>query len=166
MTRDKKFIADAMMGELARWLRIMGYDTLYNRNYRDKQIINIARATGRIIVTSDRGLHSRARKMGLKSIYIASHRVEERLAELALQAGITLEADPSKSRCPECNGELIRVTDKEKVKDRVPPGSLNTYNEFYVCVNCGKVYWKGGHWRNIERILYEARRLARLLSRQ
>ncbi|MCE4603124.1 MAG: hypothetical protein F7B18_08070, partial [Desulfurococcales archaeon] len=93
-------------------------------------------------------------------IYISSHRIEERLAEVAVKSGIILEADPARSRCPECNGELVRVTDKDKVKDRVPPGSLRVYNEFYVCVNCGKVYWRGGHWRNIERVLGEARSLA------
>lgn len=159
MQGEKRFIADAMMGEVARWLRILGYDTLYNRNYTDYQILRIASRTGRIIITRDRGLHSRARKRGLRSVYVASHRVEERLAEVALQAGIRLEADPDRSRCPECNGPLRRVTDKRLVSDRVPPGALQAYDTFYVCAVCGRVYWRGGHWRNIERVLGEAREL-------
>ncbi len=157
---DKRFIADAMMGEVARWLRILGYDTLYNRNYTDYQILRIAEKTGRIIITRDRGLHNRARKRGLKSVYVSSHRVEERLAEVAAGAGVRLHADPDRSRCPECNGPLRRVEDKGLVKDKVPPRALDAYDTFYICMVCGRVYWRGGHWRNIERVLGEARSLA------
>jgi len=156
---ERTFIADAMMGEVARWLRILGYDTLYNKNYSDYQILRIASSTGRIILTSDRGLHRRARKLRLRSVYISSHRVEERLAEVAVMTGIRLKADPDRSRCPECNGILVKVLDKNIVKDRVPPGALESYDTFYICKRCGRVYWRGGHWRNIERVLEEASRL-------
>ncbi|MEB3773880.1 MAG: Mut7-C RNAse domain-containing protein [Desulfurococcales archaeon] len=159
MAKGKRFIADAMMGEVARWLRLLGYDTLYSRNYSDYQILRIAESTRRIIVTSDRGLHSRARRRGLRSIYISSHKIEERLAQVALGAGIRLHADPDRSRCPECNGELVKIKDKSLVKDKVPPGALNSYDTFYICRRCGRVYWRGGHWRNIERVLEEASRL-------
>ncbi len=151
--RKEKFIADTMMGELARWLRILGYDVLYNRNYSDLQILKIARASRRTIITRDRGLHVKAIKNKIKSVYIHSDKIEYRLAELALKTNIILEADPSKSRCPECNGILTKISNKDLVKDRVPPGALQAYDEFYLCVNCGKVYWEGSHWKNIKRIL-------------
>ncbi len=160
MEEEKRFIADAMLGSLARWLRIMGYDVLYSRSYTDGQILSIAERTGRIILTRDRGLYSRARRRGLKAVYVSTDRIEERLAELILKAGLRMRLDPSKSRCPECNAPLIAVRDKEKVRDRVPPGALKTYDVFYVCPRCGRVYWEGGHWNNIRRIAREAEELA------
>jgi len=153
MGERKKFIADTMMGEVARWLRILGYDVLYNRNYSDPQILKIARASKRTIITRDRGLHVKAMKNNIKSIYIYSDKIEYRLAELALKARISLEVDPDKSRCPECNGVLVQTTNKDSVRDRVPPGALKAYDRFYVCTKCGKVYWEGSHWRNIKRII-------------
>ncbi len=153
---QQKFIADAMMGEVARWLRLMGYDVLYNRNYTDYQIMRIAEKTGRIIITRDRGLHYRARKAGLRSVFVASDDTVSRLAEVAYYTGIRLKADPDTSRCPACNGVLEKV-DREKVKGRVPPGAYEAYDTFYVCTSCGTVYWRGSHWRNIERIVKEAR---------
>ncbi len=160
MEEEKRFIADAMLGSLARWLRIMGYDVLYSRSYTDGQILSIAERTGRIILTRDRGLYSRARRRGLRAVYISTDRIEERLAELILKAGVRMRLDPSRSRCPECNAPLVPVRDKEKVRDRVPPGALKTYDVFYVCPRCGRVYWEGGHWNNIRRIAREAEELA------
>ena len=160
MGEEKRFIADAMLGSLARWLRIMGYDVLYSRSYTDGQILSIAEKTGRIILTRDRGLYSRARRRGVPAVYVSTDTIEERLAELIVKAGLRLRLDPSRSRCPECNAPLVVVRDKEKVRDRVPPGALKTYDVFYVCPRCGRVYWEGGHWRNIRRIAREAEELA------
>ncbi|MCE4599944.1 MAG: Mut7-C RNAse domain-containing protein [Desulfurococcales archaeon] len=154
------FVADTMLGEVARWLRILGYDTLYSRNYTDYQLLNIASRTGRTLLTRDWGLYVRARKRKVKAVYISTDKIGERLAELVLKAGIKLEPDPSRSRCPECNSPLVVVRDKEKVKDRVPPGALQRYDTFYLCPRCGRVYWEGGHWRNIRRVAREALELA------
>ena len=157
----KSFILDTMLGELARWLRLLGYDTLYSRVYTDNQILSIAERTGRIIVTRDRGLFIRARKRGLRAVYVSGDTIVERLAELAVKVGISLRPDPSRSRCPRCNAPLIVVRDKEKVRGRVPPRSFEVYDVFYVCPRCGMVYWEGSHWRNIRRIAEEAEELAR-----
>ncbi|MEB3844552.1 MAG: Mut7-C RNAse domain-containing protein [Desulfurococcales archaeon] len=160
-SREKcRFVADTMLGELARWLRILGYDTLYSRVYSDNQLLNIASRTGRILLTRDKGLYYRARKKGVRTVYIEFDSIEWRLAELRAKLGLKLEADPSKSRCPECNAPLVKVEDKWKVKDRVPPGAWEAYDVFYLCPRCGRVYWEGGHWRNIRRIVEESERLA------
>ena len=164
--RSRRFIVDTMLGDLARWLRIMGYDTLYSRNYEDWQILRIAEKSGRIVVTKDKWLYIRARKRDLKAVLIESFDTKNRLAELARKAGISLSADPSISRCPECNGSLREVRDKTLIKDRVPPNALSVYEVFYVCTRCGKVYWRGGHWRNIEAVLKEARQLIRRSARR
>ena len=163
--KTKSFIVDTMLGDVAKWLRLLGYDTLYSRTYTDNQILEIARRTGRIIVTRDRNLYWRARKRGLRAILVTGDTVVERLAEVAYYAGIRLKPDPARSRCPECNAPLREVS-KEMVKDRVPPKSYEVYNKFYVCPRCGRVYWEGGHWKNIRRIAAEAEEVARRIREE
>jgi uncharacterized protein with PIN domain len=162
-TERTRFIVDTMLGDLAKWLRILGYDTLYSRNYRDSQIVNIAKESKRVVVTMDRGLCILAKKNGVRCLIIESFDIRERLAEISVKAGIPLVANPSKSRCPLCNGELKPVYDKSVVRDRVPPRVLELNKVFYVCTRCGQVYWEGSHWNNIRRVLEEARVIAELL---
>ncbi|MEB3851960.1 MAG: Mut7-C RNAse domain-containing protein [Desulfurococcales archaeon] len=156
---EPRFIVDTMLGDLARWLRLLGYDTYYSSRLDDWEILRRAEREGRIIVTMDRGLASRARRRGLRVVRIASFGAAERLAELALHVPVRLEADPSRSRCPECGGPLRPVRDKEKLRGRVPPAALEAYSVFYVCERCGRVYWEGSHWANIRRVLREAREM-------
>jgi len=155
--RRPSFIVDSMLGDLAKWLRIMGYDTLYSRHYKDWQLLKMASESSRVLVTRDSGLYWKARRRGIRAVYIASDNIAGKLAEMALKAGVELAAEPSRSRCPECNGRLKLVKDKSLVESRVPPASLGVHEEFYACTRCGKVYWEGAHWRNIRRILSEAR---------
>jgi len=166
MDEQNKFIVDAMLGSLAKWLRLLGYDTLYSTSYNDAQIISIAARTKRIMVTSDKGLYRRAIKAGLRAVLLPESGVTESLARLASAGLIELRVDPSKSRCPLCNGVLKEVTDKNLVRGRVPPGALAKYSKFYVCTRCGHVYWEGGHWRNIRRIVEEAKLMSAQLAKE
>jgi uncharacterized protein with PIN domain len=161
---ERGFIVDAMLGTLAKWLRMLGYDTLYSRSYNDAQIISIAARTGRVIVTSDRGLYARAQRAELRAVLLPEANVASNLARLASEGLIELRVDPSLSRCPICNGKLREVTDRNAVRGRVPPGALAKYDKFYVCTRCGHVYWEGGHWVNIRRIVSEARLLLQGVS--
>ncbi|MEM0004246.1 MAG: Mut7-C RNAse domain-containing protein [Desulfurococcaceae archaeon] len=156
MDNEPRFIVDTMLGTVARWLRILGYDTVYDRNYEDWQIIRRAELEKRIIVTRDRGLHNKAIKHGLKSIILWEDSMPDRLAHIALVTGIKLSIDFNKTRCPEDNALLVKA-DKEKVKDKVPAGVYRVHNDFWECPRCGKVYWIGSHWKLIEKILMEAR---------
>jgi uncharacterized protein with PIN domain len=159
--RKHRFIVYSMLGSLARWLRMMGYDTVYAKNWHDARIIETAEKEGRIIVTRDHGLYVRAVKRGLTAILVPEV-LEDALALLALRFGIPLEVDPDRSRCPLCNAPL-RKASPEEVRGKVPPRVLERYSEFWVCTGCGQVYWRGGHWRGIEKTLSEARkRLAEL----
>lgn len=159
MQQSNKFIVDAMLGTLAKWLRMIGYDTLYSKSYNDAQILGIAARTGRIIITSDKGLYRRAEKLKLRAVLLPEVDVVRNLAKLASEGLIELRADPSMSRCPLCNGPLKEVTDKNIIRGRVPPGALARYAKFYVCVKCGHVYWEGGHWNNIRKMINDARML-------
>jgi uncharacterized protein with PIN domain len=158
MSEEPRFIVNTMLGNIARWLRMLGYDTLYDRKYEDWKILQIAEKENRIIITRDRGLHRRALNRGLKSIYLEMDDIAERLAYIAYVTGIRLYIDLERSRCPICNGELRKVS-KEEVKGKVPPKVYRLHDDFWICTRCGKVYWIGSHWRKIEEILAEARRI-------
>ncbi|MEJ2781578.1 Mut7-C RNAse domain-containing protein [Stygiolobus sp. CP850M] len=140
--QTQKFVVDAMLGKLARWLRILGYDTAYNNNFVDWKILKIASDENRIIITRDRGLCVRARKRGLECFYvIPGLKIEEILAKLSSKYSIDLNiVDPNFSRCSVCNGVLKKVNDN-----------------LWECTRCHKKYWKGSHWRTIESTLIRAR---------
>ncbi|QIW23065.1 hypothetical protein EWF20_02085 [Sulfolobus sp. S-194] len=139
--QSQKFIVDAMLGKLARWLRILGYDTLYSNNYEDWKILKIAEETQRVIITRDRGLCIRARKKNLECFLVySSEDLIDILAKLSKKYKIDLNADPNFSRCTECNGVLEKIDDNK-----------------WKCTKCGKEYWKGSHWRTIENTLIKAR---------
>ena len=145
-----KFIADMMLGRLARWLRLYGYDTLYGIE-DDDEILGIARAEGRVLLTRDATLAERARKLGVEAILLGSNSFEEQVEELRRYGVEFRELFPANARCPKCNGP-IRPASKEEVKDRVPPTVYEKYDEFYICQNCGQIYWPGRQWREMLRI--------------
>ncbi len=158
-----RVIVDSMLGSLARWLRMLGIDTVYAKGWHDARILEEAEKQRRIIVTRDHGLYVRAVRRGLEAVLV-DERVENALALLSLRYGISLEIDPDYSRCPVCNAPLRRVADKSEVKARVPPRVYERYNEFWVCTGCGQVYWRGGHWRGIEDTLAKAREVKKELQ--
>ncbi|ADV64491.1 Mut7-C RNAse domain-containing protein [Desulfurococcus mucosus] len=155
-TGEAKFIVDAMLGSLARWLRILGYDTVYGSRMEDWLILRRAELEGRIILTRDRGLHHKALKRGLKSILLQDDDLASMLAKVSGLTGVRLYVDYERTRCPEDNTPLRKV-DKEEVKDKVPPRVYSMHEDFWVCPRCGKVYWVGNHWKMIESILGDAR---------
>ena len=104
-----KFIVDGMLGRLAKWLRILGYDTAYFPHLDDNQLVRLARAEGRLLLTRDRGL---AHRRGLQRLLIESDHLEEQLGQVL--AELTLTGGQPFSRCPVCNTLLQKV---EKLND-------------------------------------------------
>ncbi|NJE26875.1 hypothetical protein E3E22_09675 [Thermococcus sp. MV5] len=144
--KNTKFIADMMLGRLARWLRLYGYDTIYGVE-EDSEILRISREENRIILTRDEDLAKRSEN----TILIRSNKFEEQVRQL-MELGFNFDdLFPANARCPKCNG-LIRKVSKEEIKDRVPKGVYEDYDEFYVCVQCGQVYWPGRQWREMVKI--------------
>jgi hypothetical protein len=143
---------------------MLGYDTLYAKDWHDSRILEVAAREDRIIVTRDRGLYNRARKRNLRAVYVTSD-VTRSLAILVQSVGLRLDIEPSRSRCPLCNA-LLREASKDEVKGHVPPRVLELYDKFWVCTRCGQVYWMGGHWRGITQTLQEAIRLVQRRHRQ
>ncbi|WP_019178343.1 Mut7-C RNAse domain-containing protein [Methanomassiliicoccus luminyensis] len=152
MAERPRFLADEMLGSLARWLRIMGYDTGYAKGRDDTAILREARAERRVLLTRDRQLAERAGDGGL---LIESDELEEQLAQVTGRYG--LKFDEPMTRCALCNGELVLVP-RSEVAGKVPPRVLEANEEFLVCRSCGQVYWKGSHWDRIVKQLDRALR--------
>lgn len=145
-----RLLVDAMLGRLARWLRLMGYDTAFWRNGSDLALIEQARAEGRLIVTRDRQL---AGRRGVRAILVISETLDEQLAEV--RAGLAGMPEPLwGTRCSECNGELDDLP-HETARDLVPPYVWHTQLTFRRCPDCGRVYWKGTHWAGMQARLAE-----------
>jgi uncharacterized protein with PIN domain len=148
-----------MCGRLTRWLRMIGVDAAYLREADDEQLLDLARSEGRVLVTRDEGLHERAVRGGVRAILLKSGSLTEQLAHVVRELGCELTVVSDRSRCPSCNSSLMRAS-REEVEGLIPEGSLKRHDEFWRCVKCGKVYWRGRHFLDIERTLSEARELA------
>lgn len=144
------FIADAMLGKLARWLRLMGYDVDYKIDFKDDELI--ASAKGRTLLTRDRTLYKRAKSEGLPVILIFDTDIKGQLQELKDGAGLELRDTPELARCPLCNSRIESVA-KETLEENVP----ENVNDFFKCITCKNVYWEGGHWKNIKETIREVK---------
>jgi uncharacterized protein len=134
-----RLLVDAMLGRLARWLRLMGYDAAYWRDGSDEALIAAAKAADRLIVTRD---HALAGRRGVRALLITSEALDEQLAE----AQAALGGDPKPfTRCSECNGALVDLP-HAAARDLVPLYVWQTQAQFRRCSGCGRIYWKGTHW--------------------
>ena len=143
----QKFIADKMLGRLARWLRIIGQDVTYGLHLSGYGLIRAARKEGRLILTRDRSI---ARKNPPDYLLIGSDRFREQLKQVVETFGL----DPLKdafTRCVECNAVLESIS-KEAVQAKVPPYVYATQEKFSICQRCKRVYWPATH---LERMLEE-----------
>ncbi len=141
-----KFCADDMLGKLARWLRLAGFDTRYQKDIPDAELVRIASSEDRIILTRDTRLPQRWRIDNL--FLVSSEFVGEQIAEVFRKFDLAKETNPF-SRCLECNGKLARVR-KEEYAHEIPPYVYKTQEEFRRCADCGRLYWKGTHYDTLK----------------
>ncbi|MCS7228421.1 MAG: Mut7-C RNAse domain-containing protein [Candidatus Kryptonium sp.] len=146
-----KFVADVMLGKLARWLRLIGYDTIYDPNLSAKELVKIANEEGRIFITRSRRI---AEELGAKNFYIVkSERFKEQLTEIVRELNLDTETNLF-SRCSICNTEIVEV-EKSSVMNLIPEETAKSFDEFYQCPKCGKIYWDGSHTTRILKLLKE-----------
>lgn len=136
----KRFAVDKMLGKLAKWLRILGYDAYYSNKIEPAILLSIAISENRIVLT--RNHKWLKRKYNIPVILIHSDKVDEQLREL--NARIPLSIDDFFTRCPICNIKTFPI-DKERVKRLVPPYVYHMHDKFTHCIRCGRVYWDGTH---------------------
>ncbi len=143
--REPRFVLDTHLGKLANYMRMLGFDTLYQNNYDDKTLARISTGQRRILLTRDRGLLKRS--VVTHGYLIRADDPREQVKEV-LQRFDLHDAVKPFSRCMRCNAVLENV-DYEKVKGKVPPRVRQNIREYKQCQSCGQVYWKGTHYRGM-----------------
>jgi uncharacterized protein with PIN domain len=138
---DPRFVLDGHLGRLAAYLRMLGFDTWYSRVADDVALARISSTEHRILLTRDVGLLKRREVE--QGRLIRSHKPHDQLREVVLSFGLLHRIAPF-TRCMECNGLLVSAS-KEEVLDRLPPHTRLTKDQFSLCLDCGKVYWRGSH---------------------
>ncbi len=146
---------DCNVGRLARWLRIAGFDTVFEKDIDDSRLVRRALAESRVLLTRDTGILQRrvAASGRLKVILIRDDSVKAQLAQVfsVLEIGDRLRPF---TVCPECNGVLVPRA-KHEVGELVPPYVFKTQEQFMQCPDCGRVYWRGTHWQRMAKELEE-----------
>lgn len=144
------FFVDAMLGHLATWLRLLGFDSRYDPDIDDAEVLRIVESEDRALLTSDLELHETAIERGLQSILVRGS-VDEEVAMVLRKFNIRPKVDPSRARCSKCNGELVelRGDQRELVRSLVHERTFNHYDVFWFCASCKSVYFQGGYWDNI-----------------
>lgn len=137
-----RFVADTHLGQLAAYLRLLGFDTLYRNDYDDAHLAEIAATEPRVLLTRDRGLLKRR-------IVVHGYCVREvnpRAQVVSVLRRYQLRGDIQPwQRCTHCNG-LLHAVDKAAVLDRLQPKTKRYYDAFQECAACGQVYWQGSHF--------------------
>ena len=146
-----KFIADIMVGKLARYIRMAGYDVVYINDIEDDALLKIAKKESRIILTRDSLMLQRkdCKNKIIKSILIEDDNLLSQLEQVRKELG--LELKPNLIRCLDCNSILEEVK-KANVKEKVPPYVFKTQESFLYCPDCRKYYWRGTHYDNINKV--------------
>lgn len=141
-----KFVVDCMLGKLAKWLRILGFDTVYLNKAEDRELLRLARREKRVLLTKDHGLLQAAR--GFPRLFIESDDWRQQLVQVLDAYKLRGRARPH-SRCLRCNVELKRLP-KRLAKNLVAPFVYERSRSFAICPSCGRVYWPGSHFEDME----------------
>lgn len=142
-----KFLCDRMLGTLAKWLRIFGFDTLFaDSNIEDEKLLKLAKDEERILITRDKNLIIDARRENIKVIKIISTDINDQLRQVLKNTKI--DENFFLSRCLLCNN-LVEKISKKNVKKIVPDRVYENNKKFWYCKICDKIYWKGSHFENM-----------------
>jgi uncharacterized protein with PIN domain len=142
-----RFMADQNVGKLARWLRMLGFDTLFFDGRDDGEMVQLALEQGRIILTRDTRIMQRkiVTSGRLKALLFVTDRSAEQVCQTVKSLGLKDNLRPF-TLCIEDNHPL-EVRSKEAVKDRVPPYVFQTQKQYMECPHCQRIYWRGTHWQ-------------------
>ncbi len=166
--RSVAFLADAMLGNIARKLRIFGFDTLYMAQAHDDEILKTGIKQDRVILTADKELFKRIVKVGARGVLVSAGGASELedLVHILTENGITsIGMNGIGSRCSVCNGHLEERTSEQVKNDDarnnddsnndaiIPDKVIACHKQFLQCIACGKIYWEGGHLKRIRALV-------------
>lgn len=158
MADPPAFAADSMLGTLAKWMRLLGYDCFYERDITDERLLEIARAQGRVVLTRDRAVTRRLQR----SVPVPFAELDDQLLAVFDAVGLDFPTEIPCTRCSVCNAPLVAIGQADLGKAEVPERVRAGYSEFYRCPNCRRVYWPGTHYDSMTRRLETLRgRLAK-----
>lgn len=149
--RKSKFILDVQLGSLAKYMRMLGLDTIYRNNFSDEEIVKISLKERRAILTKAKGILKRSDVT--HGYWIRSTKTIEQLKEVLHRFDLKNQIKEF-SRCLVCNSKLKKIA-KEKIIDRLPAKIKERQNIFYVCIPCDKIFWKGSHYTKMKGIIEE-----------
>ncbi|NMM47403.1 Mut7-C RNAse domain-containing protein [Marinigracilibium pacificum] len=144
------FILDSHLGKLAKYLRMLGFDTLYKNNFKDEEIRNIASHENRFVLTRDKLLKNTPDP---NYYFVRSIKKHNQLIEIVNLLDLRKYFNPF-TRCMTCNEELIRI-EKDLIINKIDEGIAQHFNEFYLCKECDKVFWKGTHFMRMEKLIMD-----------
>jgi uncharacterized protein with PIN domain len=141
-----RFIVDCMLGKLAKWLKILGFDALYFSKIEDSDLLALAQKENRVLLSRDNGLIEKSRN--IRTLFIESEDWSTQVEQVLNEFELWEDVSPY-SRCIECNVELKDLP-KKKAKNLVTPFVYEHARSFALCPECGRVFWKGTHHRDME----------------
>lgn len=147
------FVADVHVAALARRLRLVGFDTVWDPTWTDGDLARISADESRILLTRDRGLLKR--RAVTHGLFIRDDEPDEQLLDVIRRLDLSERIRPF-TLCPNCNGSLVEVA-KERVEDRLPPVTRDRVDRFKECQVCGRLYWRGAHHVHIEELISRIR---------
>jgi uncharacterized protein len=151
--REIKFILDGHLGKLAKYLRLFGFDSVYQNDYDDKTINRISLAEHRIILTRDIAI------LKVVSVthayYIRDQHPKGQLAEVLKHFDLYQAIDPF-NRCIKCNGKLETV-EKGTIIKQLQPNTIKYFNKFFICTNCQRIFWEGSHYDRMKSFIKSMR---------
>jgi uncharacterized protein with PIN domain len=135
------------VGKLARWLRMLGFDSVFFSGEDDSQMVRQALTESRILLTRDTGIMKRrvVNSGRLKAVLFKSEEPGQQMQQLVSSLDIKAQSRPF-TICLECNQQLINKSPAE-VKDKVPPYVYKTQKQYMECPLCHRIYWRGTHWQ-------------------
>ena len=141
-----------MLGTLAKWLRIIGYDTLFNAQWDENDLVKIMESEDRLVLTRN---YSLAEKLPAElCLFVTSQKLKVQFAQVVRQFNLDTVHNLF-SICTVCNSKVVQIA-KEKVAHLVPPYIFENHELFLQCPDCGRVYWQGSHYNNVRQWIKEA----------
>ena len=147
--RRNKFIADINLGNIVKYMRVLGFDLYYDPFLSNREIIELSKRENRIILTKSRKLLNF--KEVSHGIFIRPGTTGEQIRQIIDYLDIKDNIKPF-SRCLRCN-TLLNMVPKEQILDRIPPKTKQYCDEYVQCPSCDRIYWKGTHFIHMEKVV-------------
>ncbi|HBO98209.1 MAG TPA: twitching motility protein PilT [Candidatus Omnitrophica bacterium] len=146
---NPKFVLDVHLGKLARHLRLLGFDVIYQKDMEDAAIVCMGGKSRRIILTRDIGLLKN--KIVRHGYFVRATDPKKQIREIVRRFDLAAKMRPFRL-CLECNGRIRRIA-KSRIENRLPPLTREHYTRFYHCPRCDKIYWQGAHYKQFLKII-------------